>query len=160
MKRNLTLALAAGIGVVAGLRSLTAPAVVGWAAKRKMIRLAESPLADLVVNQASKKVIELAIGELLADKLPFTPDRVRPGPMLARIASGAACGATVAYEGRQPLQDGAILGAVGALLGAFAGFYIRRRLSREMPAFAVALAEDALAVAGGVAIMAELGRAT
>lgn len=153
MRKSSLPLLAAGIGAVAGLRSMTAPAIVSWAATQKMISLGDSPIGELVISKASRKMTELALAELVADKLPFTPDRISPGPLSTRMVSGAACGAAVSYAVRRPPQEGAIFGALGALVGAFAGYYIRKKLTRRMPAFTVALAEDALAIGAGFAIV-------
>lgn len=156
MKKTSTPLLAAGMGAAAGLRSLTPPAVLSWAATQKMIPLGESPVGELVLSKASKKVMELALGELIADKLPFTPDRITPAPLAARVVSGAVCGAAISYSARQPVQEGALFGALGAIIGAFAGYYVRKKLVRQMPALAVALAEDALAVGVSFAIVSQL----
>lgn len=144
-------AAAFGIGVVAGLRSLLAPAVLTWTARKKFVNRS-FPFAGVVSRPVSKKMIKLAAGELLADKLPFTPNRISPGPLAVRLASGAACGAAVSFLARQSAKEGALLGGAGALAGAFGGYYARRSFSRSYPDFAVALVEDALAVALAVGI--------
>jgi len=87
--------LAAGIGIVAGLRPMTAPAIIAWAAKRRWINLGSSPFATIISRRASQPVTELAISELIADKLPFTPSRLNAGPLASRIASGAICGGSL-----------------------------------------------------------------
>src|SRR3977135_101212 len=124
MKRSYTPVLAVGIGVVAGLRALAAPAVLGWAAKRRWIRLGNSPFATIISAKASKRITDLAVTELIADKLPFTPSRLKAGPLASRIVSGAVCGATIYGVGKRPLLRGAVLGRVGALAGAFAGYQL------------------------------------
>jgi uncharacterized membrane protein len=139
-------AAAFGIGVVAGLRSLLAPAVLAWTAHKKFVGRS-FPLAGVVSRPVSKKMIKLAAGELLADKLPFTPKRISPGPLTLRIASGAACGAAVSLLARESAKEGALLGGAGAVAGAFAGYYARKNFRRNYPDFAVALVEDALAIA-------------
>lgn len=141
-----------GIGVVAGLRSLLAPAVLAYTAHNKYIGR-EFPLAALVSRPASRKLIKLAAGELLADKLPFTPKRISPGPLAARLASGAACGAALSYVAKKSVKEGALLGGAGALAGAFGGYYARKSLSRKHSGLVVALVEDGLAisVAAGIA---------
>jgi uncharacterized membrane protein len=154
MKRSYTPVLAVGIGAVAGLRTLAAPAVLAWAAKRRWIRLGNSPFARIISAKASKRIVDLALSELIADKLPFTPSRLKPGPFAARIVSGAVCGATI-YDGvEEPLKEGAVLGGLGAISGAFAGYHMRKRLSRDMPDLGVAVLEDALAIGGAVLITA------
>jgi uncharacterized membrane protein len=50
--------------------------------------------------------------------------------------------------------EGALLGGVGAIAGAFAGYYARKRLSGNTPSLGVAVLEDALAIGGGIIIVA------
>jgi uncharacterized membrane protein len=154
MKPSYTPVLAVGIGVVAGLRAFAAPAVLTWAAKRRWIRLGNSPFATIISAKASKRITDLAVSELIADKLPFTPSRLKAGPLASRIVSGAVCGATIYGVVKRPLMEGAVLGGVGAIAGAFAGYHMRKRLSRDMPDLGVAAPEDALAIGGGVLITA------
>jgi uncharacterized membrane protein len=154
MERRYTTALAVGIGVVAGLRPMTAPAVIAWAAERRWIRLANSPLATMISARASRRITEFAISELISDKLPFTPSRLNAGPLASRIVSGAICGAAISGVVKRPLAKGAALGGLGALAGAVAGYYARKSLSRDMPKFAVAVLEDTLAIGGGVIVAA------
>ncbi len=148
-------AAAFGIGAVAGLRSLLAPAVVAWTAQKKIVGR-DFPLVSLVSRPASKKMMKLAASELLADKLPFAAKRISPGPLAARIASGAACGAVVSWAAKGSAKEGTLLGAAGAVAGAFGGYYARRSLSRNHSVLAVALVEDALAIALAFGIMRQV----
>jgi len=154
MKRSYTPALAVGIGAVAGLRALTAPAVLAWATERRLIRLGSSPFATTISGTASRRITDFALGELIADKLPFTPSRLNATPLASRIVSGAICGATIYGVVKRPLTEGAILGGIGAIAGAFVGYHMRKRLSRDMPDLGVAILEDAFAIGGGVLITA------
>jgi uncharacterized membrane protein len=154
MKRPYTPVLAVGIGAVAGLRTLAAPAVLAWAAKRRWIRMGNSPFARIISAKASKRIVDLALSELIADKLPFTPSRLKPGPFAARIVSGAVCGATIYGVVEQPLKEGAVLGGLGAIAGALAGYHMRKRLSRNLPDLGVAVFEDVLAIGGGILLAA------
>jgi uncharacterized membrane protein len=153
MKRQHASGLAIGMGVVAGLRPMTAPAVMAWALKRRWIRPGESPLARIISASAAKRIAKLAISELIADKLPFTPSRLNAAPLASRVVSGAICGATMHGMVKRPLAEGAVLGGLGALAGAVVGYHLRARLNRNTPDFAVALLEDALALAGGAVIV-------
>src|SRR5512146_1177537 len=119
MTRNYSPAIAVGIGTVAGLRSLTAPAVVSWAAREKMIRPFDSFAARMLLARSSNKIAELAVGELIADKLPITPDRISTLPLMFRVASGAACGAALSGGRDDSRAQGAFFGALGALVGTF-----------------------------------------
>ncbi len=146
------------IGCVCGLRSMTAPAVVAWGAHLGWLHLDGSWLAFLA-NKVSLVVFTLlAIGELIADKLPFIPGRTQIGPLGARIVFGALCGAALCLSGGASLPLGAILGAAGGVAGAFAGFHYRRLLSRgsTVPDLLVALLEDVVAVGGGLLLVAHL----
>ncbi len=150
-------AAAFGMGVVAGLRSLVAPAVLVWSAQKNFIDR-DFPLANLVSRSASKKMIKLAVGELVADKLPFTPKRISPGPFAARLASGAASGAAISFLAKESPIEGVLLGSAGAFAGAVGGYYARRSLSRNHSAMAVALVEDALAITLAMGILRQVTR--
>jgi len=154
MKRSYTPALAVGIGAVAGLRALTAPAVLAWAAEHRLIRLGSSPFATIISAAASKRITDFAVSELIADKLPFTPSRLNAAPLASRIVSGAICGATIYGVVKRPLTEGAVLEGLGAIARAFAGYHVRKRLSRDVPDLGVAVLEDAFAIGGGVLITA------
>ena len=126
---NYALAFAFGIGFVAGLRSLTPPAVVAWAAHLGWLNLNNSPLAFMGSIITVVIFSLLAVFELIGDLRPSTPKRTAPIPLVARILMGALCGACVQYAAsNQGWIGGAIVGAVGAVIGAFAGYEIRRRL--------------------------------
>jgi uncharacterized membrane protein len=154
VKDSYTLSLSMGIGTMAGLRPMAAPAIIAWAAKQGWIRLGNSPFATIISGRASRRITELAISELIADKLPFTSSRLSAGPLALRIASGAVCGAALCGAVKKPIANGALLGALGAVAGALAGYHIRKSLSRDMPDFVVGLLEDAFAVSGGALITA------
>jgi uncharacterized membrane protein len=154
MKRRHTPALAIGIGAIAGLRPMMALAIIAWSLRRGWIRPGCSPYARIVSASASKRIAELAVSELIADKLPFTPSRLEAAPLTSRIVSGAVCGAAIHGSVKNPPGEGAALGGLGALAGAISGYLVRQRLSREMPDLAAALLEDALAVGGGTLIVA------
>jgi uncharacterized membrane protein len=145
-------ALALGIGVVAGLRSMTAPAVVAWAAHLGSLHLHDTSLAFMGSTIAVGILSVFAIGELIADKLPKTPRRTMIAPLLARAVTGGLCGACLDLSRNQSLIIGAILGAVGAVLGAFGGYEIRKRLVSRLniPDLFVALPEDLIAIASAL----------
>ncbi len=127
MPTDSAFALALAIGVVAGLRSLTAPAAVSWAAWMGWIDLDGSPLSLLGSTVAVVGLSLLAVAEYVADLLPSTPSRTTAGPLIARIVLGAVSGAALTAAARSPLA-GALLGAAGGLIGAFAGYQVRTRL--------------------------------
>src|SRR5436305_2843422 len=121
-------ALAFGVGVAAGLRSLTPPAVVAWAAHLGWLNLNNSPLAFMgsIITVVIFSI--LALFELFVDLQPSTPKRTAPVPLGARILMGGLCGACLYAASNQPLVIGAMFGAVRGGIGAFAGDESRRRL--------------------------------
>jgi len=147
---NLTYAcaLALGIGIVAGLRSLTAPAVVSWAAHIGWLNLHDSPFAFMGSKWAVAIFSLLAIGELVADLFPQIPNRTAPAPLLARILMGGLGGACLCASAHQSFLMGALFGGIGGAIGAFGGYEIRRRLVNKLKLkdALVALVEDLIAI--------------
>lgn len=140
-------AFAFGIGIVAGLRSLTAPAAVSWSLYLGWLSLAGSPLA-FMGSIAAVTIFSLALGELIADLLPKTPKRTAPLPLIARLLMGGLCGACLCASVNQPAFLGAFLGGIGGVTGAFAGYEVRKRLvsSLKIKDIFVALPEDLIAI--------------
>jgi uncharacterized membrane protein len=145
---NYAPALAFGIGVVAGLRALTAPAAVAWGAHLGWLHLHDSPLAFMGSTWAVVLFSALAIFELVGDLLPTTPSRTAPAPLAARIISGGFCGACLCVSANQSLFLGAALGGIGAVAGAFAGYGLRKRLvaGLHVKDIFIAIPEDLIAI--------------
>lgn len=143
------------LGFVDGLRSLTAPALLCWAAHLGWLHFAGTRLA--FINHRSTLIVFtlLAIVELIVDKLPNTPARTAPLRLIARIFFGGACGLALATSAGMSLSFSVVLGSIGALVGAFAGYHGRRLIVSQahVPDFAVAIAEDLIAIAGGLLIL-------
>ena len=149
-----TFVLAFLIGVVAGLRSITAPAAVSWAARLGWLHLENTWLAFLGFAATPYVVSVLAVGELINDKLPKTPSRKMPVPFIARIVTGALCGAALGAS-EQVLIGGLLAGALGAVAGTLGGYEFRSRLVRatggnDLP---IALLEDVIAIGGALLIV-------
>ena len=143
------------IGGIAGLRTFTAPASVAWGAHRNWLNLHNTVFAFMGSIAAVIIFILLALLELVVDKLPSTPSRLKPRGLVGRIFSGALCGACLAGAGAQSMLLGAVVGVAGALTGAFAGNKIRGSLVKalKVPDFVIAVLEDAVAIAGGLLIV-------
>ena len=154
MTPSQVLLLAFGIGIIAGLRSLIAPAVVAWAAHRGWLGLQGTSLSFLASTAAVATLTILAVIELVADQLPSTPARTRPPGLIARILLGGLSGAAVALADGQSAVVGCALGAVGGEVGAFAGYQVRTGLVRalKVPDSVIAVLEDLVAVAGALLI--------
>jgi uncharacterized membrane protein len=151
---SLVLLMAVLIGVVAGLRCLTAPAVVAWAALLHWINLDGTWVSWLGYPLTVTVVSVLAILELLVDKRPATPNRTAGVSFIARMASGAFAGAVIGTAWAYT-WSGLGAGVIGAVLGTVSGYQVRTRLvvahGHDLP---IALLEDAVAILGGFAIAA------
>jgi uncharacterized membrane protein len=143
--------LAFGIGAVAGLRALTAAAAIAWAAHLGWLSLSGSPLAFMGSVWSIAIFSLLAVIELITDQLPSTPARTTPPPLIARLLSGALCGACLSAAGGAMLALGALLGIIGAIVGTIGGYQARVRLVRSLkiPDFAIAIPEDLIAIGLG-----------
>jgi uncharacterized membrane protein len=155
MTHALVLLMALLIGVVAGLRSLTAPAVVAWAAFLGWINL-HATWASWVGNLITVVILTVfAVGELVVDKLPKTPARTAAPSFGARIVMGGFSGAVIGAAWHWTFTAlGA--GVIGAVLGTLGGYHARRWLvaargGHDLP---IALLEDAIAILGGFALLA------
>ena len=80
--------LALLIGIVAGLRSMTAPAMTSWAANLGWLNLQGTWLAFLGFAYTPYILSVLALGELITDKLPSTPRRCSRRSCGRRPANG------------------------------------------------------------------------
>lgn len=153
MTHALVLSLALLIGVVAGLRAFTAPAVLAWAAALEWINL-DGTWASWMGHWATVAVLTVvAVAELISDKMPTLPSRKSAPQFLVRLASGALSGAVLGTAwGYRWGSLGA--GLIGAVIGTIGGYEARTRLvrangGRDKP---IALAEDVFAAVAGVAV--------
>ena len=155
MAASYVLLLALAIGIIAGLRSLTAPAAVSWAARLRWLNLHNSALSFLGSTGAVVILTILAAAELVADQLPSTPARTKAMGLIARIVLGGLSGAAVGVAGGQSLIAGCALGAGGGVIGAFAGYRARTGLVRalKVPDIVIALLEDVVAIGGALLIV-------
>jgi uncharacterized membrane protein len=154
------LLLALGLGVLAGHRSMTPVAVVAWASRMGRLDLDPTPLAFLGSSVAAWFFAAAALGELVADKLPFTPNRTALGPFVGRLLTGALSGGALAAGAGGSLAAGAVAGSVGAVAGAFGGYRARTGLVRALgtPDWVVAVTEDVIAVGGAMLLVTAAGR--
>jgi uncharacterized membrane protein len=149
-------ALAVLIGIIAGLRTMTAPAAISWAAWSGRLALEGSWLAFLGYSWTPWIFTLLALGEFVGDQLPSTPSRTVPMQFGARLLSGAICGAAIGWP-HQAMVGGLLAGIVGAVIGTLGGHAFRMRLAaafkKDSPA---AFIEDAIAIAGAWLIVRPL----
>lgn len=150
MTQALVILLALLIGVIAGLRAMTAPAVVAWGAMLGWIDVADK-WSEWMAHPITVTVLTIFLfGELVTDQLPKTPSRRVPAQFVARLISGAFAGAVIGSAFFHTFSaTGA--GVIGAVLGTLGGAALRARLAsanngNDRPG---AFGEDVLAVGGG-----------
>lgn len=148
--------LALLIGIIAGLRTMTAPAAVAWATYLGRLDLSGTWLAFLGNVWARWILTLFALAELVTDQLPSTPSRTVPVQFGARILTGGLSGAAVGASGGSWV-GGLVAGVVGAVVGTLGGRAFRAKLAAafgsDRPA---ALIEDAVAVGGAALIVAAM----
>lgn len=141
------------IGIVAGLRAMTAPAAVAWGAYLGWLPLAGT-WASFMGHWITVAIFTaLALVELVTDQLPSTPSRKVPQQFGARIVMGAFCGAVLGTAGGA-MVGGLAAGVIGAILGTLGGAEARASLAKsfgkDLPA---GLIEDAVAIVGALLIV-------
>jgi uncharacterized membrane protein len=146
------------LGVVTGMRCMTAIAVFCWAVWLGFIpELGWAVWSSWLVFAILFTVC--AAGEWVADTLPQTPRRTEWGPALCRVVVGGVVGSLAAKAIHEPVAGGVLFGAVGALIGTWGGFFVRmtvaRAFRRDLPA---ALLETASAIALAASAMVTLHR--
>ena len=144
---------ALGLGGIAGLRSMAAPAILSRSIVEGHVdNLEGSSFAALGSPGVSRALRILEVGEMVGDKLPIAPSRTFVPALLVRAASGALVGAALftSQEGRRAAAGGA-LGAIAALTAAYAGEKLRVEGAQRLgvPSIVLALLEDGLVLFGG-----------
>ena len=146
---------AAGLGVIAGMRSMGAPALVSaYLVRSPSPALAESPLRWLGTPQAAGVFRWLALGEMVGDKLPMTPARIAAAPLTGRAVLGGVSAAALCLAEGERVEIGAVIGLVAAVGSSFSCYYFRRWAGqRGAPDLVLGAAEDALAYGVGARVM-------
>lgn len=132
---------------------MSAPALLSRAASRGDIGGIEgTPFAFLASPRAARILTVLAVGEALADKLPFSPDRISVPGLIGRMASGALVGAALFAAAERRAAIGAGLGLLAAAAASYPSYYLRVKTQEKLgaPNWAVGLVEDALAEGAGL----------
>jgi uncharacterized membrane protein len=144
------------MGVIAGMRSMSAPAFTSdHLVRQNSETLADSPFRLMGSPRMAKALKVAAAGEMIADQLPGIPARISPAPLVFRFLSGALCGASLCtVEGRR-VEAGAIAGGLAAIGSAYAFYHLRRRIGEggTIPDALLGLAEDAIVIGSGVRVL-------
>ena len=141
-----------GIGIVAGLRSLTAPAIVSWAGYIGWLSVAVGPFWFVASIPVVVLLTAWALFELVIDKTTKIGDRTGPLGLIFRIVTSSFSGAVVSNAAGTGLTMGLVAGLFGGLIGTYGGYYLRKACVRrtsigDLP---FALVEDIIAICLGV----------
>jgi len=145
-----------GLGVLAGMRSMTAPALLSHSlAKNPSKKLGKSRLGFLQSSTTATVLKVMAGGEMIGDKLPNAPDRTAPPVLGGRILSGALVGGATYKAAGGKLLKGALLGSAAAVASTYGMLALRKYLGKStgLPDTVWGLTEDATTVASGLALL-------
>jgi uncharacterized membrane protein len=139
----------AQLGAATGLRSMAAPSQLSRHLAGASPSHSAGPVTELLGRATVRSLLQIAaLGEMVADKLPFVPNRIESGPLLGRAFFGGVAGGVFARVRGESPALGALLGGAGAVVGAYAGYHARRALVHQagLPDMPVALCEDSVAI--------------
>ena len=143
---------AVGLGIIAGMRTFMAPAVVSHLYSRHPSQRLKDTQVKFIQSITTSKVFKvLAAGELVGDKLPTAPNRTSAPGLIGRVLSGAFAGAVVyKAEGNNPVTGG-IVGGAAALASTFGCFFLRTEIDKKkvVPDAIIGACEDVLAITIG-----------
>lgn len=142
------LLVAAGIGLIAGMRTFTAPV----AARHRMVdERYGGGVGGSRPRAGEGALTALAILEMIMDK-GTQARRIQAPALAARVASGALSARALAAQGGRPSFRYGALAGVAAVAGAYGFYLLRRDLGRRfgIPDGWLGVAEDLLAVLGAV----------
>ena len=136
------------LGFATGLRSMTGIAVLCWYTHLDQISVTGTWAGWSAKLVTAIVFTVLALGEYAGDKLPQMPNRIAAVPLVARLVFGGLCGSIAATAMRGPGLEGVLLGVLGAAIGAFVGFMLRKALVSGVacPDWMIAVPEDLLAI--------------
>lgn len=146
---------AVGLGVLAGMRTASAPAITSHILRHHhSANLEKSSLGFMQSKNVATVLKVLAVGELFVDKLPSTPKRIKPAAVIFRCLAGALAGASIYKASGNNILQGAVLGSVAALGSTFGSYFLRKDAVNKFHTFdpLIGAIEDALVVGAGVGL--------
>ncbi len=149
------LLVAVCLGGLTGLRTFTPIAVLAWGLHLRYMHIPGSSLHFLHTWAAAAILTVLAFGEIVIDKMPSTPSRLKPSGTIGRIVFGFICGMVSGQAWGANWAISAIAGLVGAILGALLGYEVRKGWVHtfhwhDLP---VALIEDLVCIGGSILVV-------
>jgi uncharacterized membrane protein len=143
------------LGFITGMRTMTPMAVLCWFAWLKLLPLNGSWASWCATLPAVVIFTLLAAAEYVADKFGMSPRPTRIPFLIVRFFFGGLVGAILASALNASGVEAGTLAVLGALVGAFAAYQLRRQLTRRIgcQTWHVTLTEDIFAVACAILCM-------
>ncbi|MFI5157604.1 MAG: DUF4126 family protein [Sphingobacteriales bacterium] len=147
---------ALGIGTLAGMRTSSAPAITSQILSHHQSKaLKKSPLNFMQSKTVANTLAFLTVGEVIIDKLPSTPNRIKPAGFTFRCLSGALAGASIYKATGGNVLTGALLGSASAAASTYLSFILRKNAVKKTKIFdpIIGAIEDALVMGAGVGLI-------
>jgi len=144
-----------GIGALAGMRTSSAPAITSHIlSHHRSKRLEHSPLSFMQSKTVADTLKFLSMGELVMDKLPSTPNRIKPAGLAFRCLSGALAGASINKATGGKVLAGALLGGAAAIASTYITFILRKTIVKDTGIIdpIIGAIEDALVIGAGISL--------
>lgn len=153
------LAVAVGLGALAGVRATLPNALLGRASGGTAHRRRGGG-SWLGTGLGSRVMAVASLLELVGDKLPGAPDRVATSPRLARIGSGGLAAAALGRPRPASMAVLALVGGATAALSTALSYRLRRRAIRRwgLSSPSSGLLEDVVVLAAAAALLPQLRR--
>lgn len=149
-------ATAATLGVLAGMRTFAAPVVASQILSAHRSKALNRTALMFMQRGTSANIFKLlSVGELVGDKLPKAPDRIKPPGVIGRAIAGALAGASVYKAAGRDGARGAIIGASAAVISTFGFYFLRKAAVRStgLPDIYAGAIEDALVIGTGLVLI-------
>lgn len=145
-----------GLGTLAGMRSMSAPAITSHILSHHQSKNLEgSPFRYMQSEKVATVLKVLAVSEFIGDKLPSAPNRIKPLVLGGRIISGAVAGASIYKAAGGKALNGALIGGASAAASTFISFFIRKATVKRTTFIdpVIGMIEDALVAASGASLI-------
>lgn len=147
---------ALALGVLAGMRANSAPAVVSHILSQQPSgQLENSPLKLLQSSKVANALKVLTLGEFVGDKLPVAGDRIKPVSVTFRSLSGLLAGTSICKANGNHALTGAVLGAAAAFGSTFGSFYLRKMIVKKTGIYdpVIGAIEDILVIGAAISLI-------
>lgn len=145
-----------GLGTLAGMRTMSAPAIASHILSHHHAKNLEGTPLNLMQSEKVALALKiLAVTEFLGDKLPSAPNRISPTALTGRFLSGALAGASIYKASGNKAITGALIGGATAAASTFISFFIRKNTVKRTTIIdpVIGMIEDALVTASGAGLI-------